>query len=572
MAGLTLARQLKRTHPEYSIVVIDRMSRPLPKQGFKVGESVTEAGAFYLGDVLGLRDYLDKEHFPKLGLRFFFNGTNGQFHERPELGLTKFPSLGSYNMDRGLLEDDLRHFITKDGVAIVEGCSVKDIILADDDEEHTITLRTVNGRTHESENRDGAAEDHLTVRSRWVVDAMGRRRYLQKKLDLTRPKLKCHSAAWFRLPTRIDVGDLVQKHNSEWHQRVPNNLRYYSTNHLMGKGYWVWIIPLSTGSTSIGIVANNHLHPETEYNTYTKSLAWLQHHEPHFASLLEDHEPVDFRFMQHYTHTSRQIFSTQRWACIGDAGFFADPLYSPATDFIALTNSMLTELIQQDMCGNLQPETARSYSQTILALNDTITQNIQLGYSFFHHPIVMAAKILWDTAAGWSLLSPQIFNATFKDAEVNAKVRRAKAGYFFLTQRVQQLFIDWAKKSPAEAANHSAYTFIDYLEVPFLSEMRARNLVTGKSAAELINDQVLNMEKFEELAIGLFLIALEDVYPEQLHRAESSDWLNAWGICLEPEKWDESQLFQPRTNPRNRRDVHNQLRSLFTRSDLSNEH
>ena len=37
--------------------------------------------------------------------------------------------------------------------------------------------------------------------------------------------------------------------------------RWLSTNHLMGAGYWVWLIPLGSGSTSFGIVADERPPP-----------------------------------------------------------------------------------------------------------------------------------------------------------------------------------------------------------------------------------------------------------------------------------------------------------------------
>ena len=71
LAGLTLARQIRRTLPSLSIAVLDRHSRPLPIAAFKVGEATTEIGSFYLSEVVGLRDYLEASHIRKLGLFFF---------------------------------------------------------------------------------------------------------------------------------------------------------------------------------------------------------------------------------------------------------------------------------------------------------------------------------------------------------------------------------------------------------------------------------------------------------------------------------------------------------------------
>ena len=55
---------------------------------------------------------------------------------------------------------------------------------------------------------------------------MGRRRFLQKKLGLTKPNKDRYNAVWFWINDRIDVSDFVPLSNREWHDRVPNNQRY----------------------------------------------------------------------------------------------------------------------------------------------------------------------------------------------------------------------------------------------------------------------------------------------------------------------------------------------------------
>ena len=55
--------------------------------------------------------------------------------------------------------------------------------------------------------------------------------------------------------------------------KVPR--RWLSTNHLLGRGYWIWIIPLASGATSFGIVADPRLHPLSEFNQLDSAIAWL---------------------------------------------------------------------------------------------------------------------------------------------------------------------------------------------------------------------------------------------------------------------------------------------------------
>jgi hypothetical protein len=43
------------------------------------------------------------------------------------------------------------------------------------------------------------------------------------------------------------------------------------------------------------------------------------------------------------------VFSARRWALTGEAGLFLDPFYSPGTDFIAISNTYITELVARDV-------------------------------------------------------------------------------------------------------------------------------------------------------------------------------------------------------------------------------
>jgi len=83
LAGLTLAYQLRRELPNLSVVIIEKAEGPLPDAAHKVGESTVELGAHYLGEVLGLKNYLIEKQFPKLGLRYFYGDGSGPFEERP---------------------------------------------------------------------------------------------------------------------------------------------------------------------------------------------------------------------------------------------------------------------------------------------------------------------------------------------------------------------------------------------------------------------------------------------------------------------------------------------------------
>ncbi len=538
LAGLTLARQLKLKQPNLSVVVLDKMARPLPEAGFKVGESTVEVGAFYLANTLQLTDYFDNQHLPKLGLRYFFKPQETEFHKRPELGLSEFHAPKSYQIDRGKLENDLRQFNIEAGIDLKEDCSVQDIELAEGLQQQHKIIYTQGS---------GANKKTHCIKSRWVVDAMGRRRFIQKKLGLAKPNHDNHSAVWFRVEGRFDVSDFVPASQEKWHHRVPNKNRFYSTNHLCGEGYWVWLIPLSTGYTSIGIVARQDIHPLKNYHNYELALQWLQENEPVLAAHLEGKSPEDFRKMPKYSYSSKQVFSYNRWACVGEAGTFPDPFYSPGSDNIGLGNSLTTQMIDLDFKGQLTPEKVEDANHFYLTYNDGLTFNIHNSYNCMGNGIVMSTKMIWDTLAGWTFGCLMMFNSIFLDPELKTKVQQINAEFFPLSYRMQQLFRDWANQS----LHQVDFEFIDYLAIPFVNELRTRNLQSNQTEAEIMEAYRASLKLFEEFAQVIFQIALEDTKPELLPKIKAHSWLNAWAISLDASKWEADGLFSPKSEPRN---------------------
>lgn len=552
LAGMCLARQLRLTMPDISILVLDKLSSPLPIATFKVGESTVEAGAYYLGTTLQLNKYLEDDHYIKLGLRFFHGNTQGAFKDRSEVGLSVFHEPHSFQLDRGVVEQHLRNLNVETNIHVIENCAVQDIDLAEDGQFHTIYYKQCNAETQ-------------AVKARWVVDAMGRRRYIQRKLGLEKPNEKQYNAAWFRIDGRVDVADLVPENEQEWHNRVPNRNRYYSTTHLIGKGYWVWLIPLSSGYTSVGIVAREDIQPFEQFHTYEKACQWLEKNEPALASHLKQWQPSDFKKMPNYSYSSKQVFSINRWACVGEAGTFADPLYSPGTDMIGHANTITTELIKRDFEGKLTNKLVDESNQIFLSFYDVLCSLIQFNYQVYgRNALVGGIKFVWDCTLGWGYVMSAMFNSLFLYPEKIAKMQSILDKMIGLIKPVEQLLNDWAAKS----LNRLTFEYIDHLSLPFLDELRTRNLQSNKSDEELISDEIANLEICEEFAQVLFLLAVEDTMPEKLALFSESVWLNAWAISLDADRWEQEGLFQPETQPRDLNRIMEPLRKRIKFNSL----
>jgi flavin-dependent dehydrogenase len=454
LAGLTLARQLRLEAPDVRVLVAEKRPHPVPEAAFKVGESSVEIGAHYLQVVLGLEPHLREGHLEKLGLRYFFpHGANRDIARRVELGPPEFPVVPSFQIDRGRLENMLLAALQADGVEALDGCRVRHVALGDP---HEVQLETRSGPR--------------AVRGRWVVDASGRAGLLRRQLGLTRAVTHAANACWFRVKARVAVDDWCA--DPVWRGRVPNGLRWMSTNHLMGRGYWVWLIPLGSGSTSIGIVADSTIHPYSRINRFDRALDWLREFEPQCADVVEAQSDrlEDFLALQHYAHGCARVFSADRWALVGEAGVFTDPFYSPGSDFIAMGNECVADLVTRAARGEDVSARADQFNDTYLKLFDAFLRVYDGQYPIMGNAQVMTAKAAWDNGCYWAVTGVLYFQRRYREPAFLQSIDPLMRRFFVLHARMQQFLRAW---DAADAGSRYADDFTNVVRVPFLQDLQA---------------------------------------------------------------------------------------------------
>lgn len=525
LAGLMLAKHLHQNLPELSVAVIEKTVRPLPEAGFKVGESSVEGGSNYIGRVLGFHDYLKEKHFLKNGLRFFPGQSDQPLEKRPEMGPPCLPLLPAYQIDRGVFENDVREMLVAEGIQLFEGYGLREFELGSSGSRHIIQVQKPD------------SEATTAVGCRWLVDATGRRFYLQSKLKLKNRWEHKLGAAWFRVEGRFDINDFVAK--GQWHtERDPDNIRYFSTNHLMGYGYWVWVIPLGSGHTSIGIVAAEEYHPIKERSNYGLVMNWLEEHEPVIAEHLDGKVPLDFMCFKNCSYGSHQTFSADRWACVGEAGVFLDPLYSYGLDFIAMSNNIAVEMITRDFRDELSTADVEEFNNFYLTLTNNLMQLFNGSYHIFDKAHVMMAKLYWDTGYYWGFFAPLSFFKVFQKPELLSRMNYMK-NTLALNLRMQQLFKDWARMPSATKAP-------DFTRYPHLYSYLSRahvELSRNKSQEQALRDIEKNCRMLEDVVRVWFIRAIESTLPEKLGLINAKDRLNPYAISLDPDRWEEDGLF-----------------------------
>lgn len=331
LAGQLLARQLRRTLPSLAVGVFDKATAT----SFKVGESFVELASNYLIRRQGLSRYLFEHHLPKNGLRYFFDDADRatELTAMSEIGPVHMPFHPGFQIDRARMEADLQAMNRRAGVQVENGVTVRAPILGEGGAAHT--FETVRGT------------DVQRYSCRWLVDATGRASLLAHAKDLrVREEEHRIGAVWGRFADVVDVDELGPP---AFRERVRHSSRRLSTMHFWYAGYWIWFIPLRGGLTSIGAVGDLR-GPGAAARTAPGFRAFLDEHRA-VASLLADARAVDVGSSAQIAYGTRRFFHADRWGLIGEAATAADPLYSPGSDFIALENDFLTDLIRRDVAG-----------------------------------------------------------------------------------------------------------------------------------------------------------------------------------------------------------------------------
>ncbi|MCK8636157.1 hypothetical protein CO583_04650 [Parasaccharibacter sp. TMW2.1882] len=330
-AGLTLAYQLRKKSSDLRIAIVHDSSFPLDDISDKVGESFNEIGAVYFDQMLGLKEFM-KERYPrKLGMRFFkINESSYQ-----EMGYNNFTPNHAFHFERGKLENDLFDLV-KDKVDFYLNHKYLD-------------FETVDGEKH-VHVLDRNDKSSRTLKAHWLVDAAGLKKLLARKFDLTHRLPLNHSSVWFRVGGGVNVDDFLPLTSDN---PFTTENRSWSSIHLEGVGYWVWILRLSENVTSVGIIFDENMYEFQDLATWEKTKLWLRDNVRVLMDYLDEEQfPImDFRILRRFATQSDYWVSDERWALVGDAYGIWDPYYSNGFDLIGMQNTILTELILAERAG-----------------------------------------------------------------------------------------------------------------------------------------------------------------------------------------------------------------------------
>ena len=356
-SGAATALLLKRERPELRVAVVER-SREFDR---KVGEATTEVSGNFLTKHLCLTAHLNNHHIVKQGLRFWFTSPGVEdFGRCGELGAFYQTHLPGYQVDRAVLDQHVLDLAQAAGAGVLRPARVVSIELRD------VSVVMVEGEAGRRE-----------LRARWIIDASGRATVLARKLGLLRP-LPEHptNSVWarFRGVKDFDGPDLRRRYPD--YARACQAGRTAATNHLTGYGWWVWIIPLKGGDTSVGIVYDERIFELPAGPSLGERLHAHLLTNPVGREIFAAAEPIsgDVKAYSSLPYFSEKI-AGPGWQIVGDAVGFLAPLYSAGIDFCSFTISAAVARILEEGegkagdCRDINARFSRSYHGWFNALN-----------------------------------------------------------------------------------------------------------------------------------------------------------------------------------------------------------
>ncbi|MDP9254821.1 MAG: NAD(P)/FAD-dependent oxidoreductase [Verrucomicrobiota bacterium] len=346
-SGAATALMLKRKRPDARVLIVEKT------QEFdrKVGESTTELSSCYMTRILGLNHHLGHEQLAKQGLRMWFcNRADQPFDDCVEIGARYQTRLQTFQVDRAKLDSHMLQLACEAGCELWRPAKVTRCELAGENGQQISVI--VDG-----EDRN--------VTARWVIDASGRAALLPRKLGHFRANTEHPiNAVWARF-TGVKDWD-----SYEWRERFPDyanacrTSRSWATNHLMGHGWWCWIIPLRGGDVSAGLVYDPRIFTLPDGSNLGDRLhSHILNHpvgrEIFGQAKIVEHDVHAFSALPYHS----EKVCDDGWAVVGDAAGFLDPLYSPGLDFCSYTSYYVGDLVARSLSGENVSDRLHYYNE-----------------------------------------------------------------------------------------------------------------------------------------------------------------------------------------------------------------
>jgi flavin-dependent dehydrogenase len=388
-----------------------------------VGESIIEITTNFLEHQLGMGEYLMKNHIPKYSLTYYFklnpdDPTDRTYsvhcneqgpEDREPLAGWKGPMAqpASWLLNRDVFDRDLKSRVAQhEGINRIDGHVTN------------VELNGQSGHRLEIKKSDNSTSN---FEADWVIDATGRKQLLARKLNLIIKPEGQRDCFWFRvkdfdrslLKNLNALGPMPPAEGEDYHYD-----RYYSTHHFLGKGNWIWMIPMKgedgSDMMSIGLVSHPD-HYEHNVRSTDDFIEQVSKVHPVVTDFVKSGNIVDSNLLKRYHYVVEKVYSPDRWGIIGDAAFAPDPMFSNGLAFGTIQLEQLGQLISEDCEGKNSSDNVKLYSDAFMAPVLSSQTAISNWYQSMDDPYLSSLRLNWIEVVYFYMFLPLVINRCHYD-------------------------------------------------------------------------------------------------------------------------------------------------------------
>ncbi len=358
----------------YSVKIVEKMKFPR----FVIGESLLPRCMEALEEAGFLEAVKEKKFQEKFGAKFVDNGKVSDFFFANQFtkGWT-----WTWQVPRAEFDQTLADCCEQIGIPVHYETAVTAI-----DFNGTDSVTTV----------EDAAGNKSQIEARFIVDGSGYGRVIPRLFNMDRPS---------NLPPRktlfTHVKDVKRSMDDE-----PNRI----TIIVHDKGIWIWVIPFSSGVTSVGFVGEPGFFNKVS-GTSEEQLRALLASEPYLAERMKDVEFVfEPRVLESWSTTTSSFYG-DGFVLTGNVTEFLDPVFSSGVTLATVSSQLAAHLVIRKLNGETI-DWEKEYTEPMMQGVNTFRSYVMAWY---------------DGTLG------TIFFADKPDLEIKNKICSVLAGYVWDT-------------------------------------------------------------------------------------------------------------------------------------------
>lgn len=313
-SGTISAAMLKQAG--LTVQIVEKVKFPR----FVIGESLLPRCIESI-DAAGLLDAIKKKNFQeKTGAKFVLDGKicDFKFAQQYTKGWDH-----AYQVQRADFDKALADACEEKGIPVQYETEVVDIKFNADGSSIT-TVKSLDGTTQQ-------------INAKFIVDGSGYGRVIPTLFGLNKP-----STQYTRKAVFAHLKDPYRNEHDE-----PDRITIYVHNH----STWIWVIPFSTGTTSLGFVSSPEFF-EKYSGTLTEMYKQLIDSEPDIKSRFRDFDMIweEPKVLQGWSATT-DTFYGNGYVLTGNVTEFLDPVFSSGVTLASVSAQRAAELVIKHFKG-----------------------------------------------------------------------------------------------------------------------------------------------------------------------------------------------------------------------------